>query len=111
MIQERSGSRYFEKRSRWNVIDYTVISSNNINAKYGDKVGSDTNRLFLTYFKFGEKVYPLNRFKKLDTPVMLEDLTRLTLKDSESNYWLEMNETKDKVRVYEEIHCDGGRLL
>ena len=103
MVKERNGKRQFEKMSRWNSLEDSIITPNNANAKYADKIGSGNKSLFITYFKRDGKIFPINRFEKLDTPVMLEDLSRLTMRDTESNYWLEINEDKSKIRVYKEV--------
>lgn len=103
MVKERNGSRVFEKMSRWNSLEDSIITPNNANAKYADNAGSGNKNLFITYFKRDGKIFPINRFKKLDAPIMLEDLSRITMKDTESDYWIEINETKDKVRVYREV--------
>lgn len=103
MIKERKGSRCFEKMSRWNSLEFDTISKRSSLAKYADASNSDSARLFITYFERDGKKYPINRFEKLNPPVMLEDLTRLSLRDTESDYWLEINQDKDKVRVYKEI--------
>lgn len=102
-IRERNGSRVFEKMSRWNTLEYTTISRKSTLAKYADPSSSDGARLFITYFIRDDKKFPINRFEKLNPPVMLEDLTRLTLKDTESDYWLEINPDNDKIRVYREV--------
>lgn len=103
MIKERNGVRMFEKMSRWNTLEYSIITPKNINAKYADNANSGNKNLFITYFKRDGKIYPINRFEKLDAPVMLEDLSRLVMRDTESEYWLEVDKSKDKVRVYKEI--------
>jgi len=103
MIKERNGNRQFEKMSRWNSLEFTIITPNSVNAKYADNAGSGNKNLFITYFKRDGKIYPLNRFEKLEKPLMLEDLSRLVMRDTESNYWLEMDSKKDRVRVYKEI--------
>jgi len=102
-IKERNGSRVFEKMSRWNTLEYSTISTKSTLAKWADPDSASGARLFITYFIRDDKKFPINRFEKLDPPVMLEDLTRLSLKDTESDYWLEINETKDKIRVFKEI--------
>lgn len=103
MIKERNGNRQFEKMSRWNSLEYSIITPNNANAKYADNVGSGNKKLFITYFKRDSQIYPINRFEKLETPVMLEDLSRLVMRDTESDYWLELDSNKEKIRVYKEI--------
>lgn len=103
VLQEKKGTRKFEKISRWNVLSYTTITRNNANAKYADNADSKNDKLFLTYFRLDNTVFPFRRFEKVAEPVMLSDLTRLVMKDSESNMWLEINATKDKVRMYKEV--------
>lgn len=103
MIKERNGDRMFEKMTRWNTIEYTTISHKNINAQYADPSSASGARLFLTYIKRHGEIVPIRKFKPLDSPVMLEDLTVLTAVDIEKGLWLEMNKDKDKVRLYQEI--------
>ena len=101
--RERKGNRQFEQMSRWNTLEFSTITRSSTLAKYADPSSSNGAKLFITYFERDGKKYPINRFEKLNPPVLLEDLTRLTLKDTESNYWLEINEDKDKIRVYKEV--------
>lgn len=103
MIKERNGTKQFEKMSRWNSLEFDTISRRSSFAKYADPSSSNGAKLFITYFERDGKKFPINRFEKVNPPVLLEDLTRLTLRDTESNYWLEINEDKDKIRIYKEI--------
>lgn len=103
MIKERNGNRKFEKMSRWNALEFTIITPKSVNAKYADNAGSGNKNLFITYFKRDNKIFPLRRFEKLEKPIILEDFSRIVMKDTESDYWLEIDETKDKVRVYREV--------
>lgn len=107
IVKERNGSRMFQKMSRWNTLEYSTISDKSSLAKWADPDSSGGARLFITYFTRDDKKYPITRFEKLNPPVMLENLSRLTLKDTESDYWLEVNEGKDKIRVYKEVQCEN----
>ena len=101
VFKEKDGNRMFARVSRWNLIDYTIISTKNRLAEYADNYGSGANKLNLTYFKFNNHTYPLNSFPKLVTPVTLEGQITLTRKCAgDGEYYLEINATKDKVRLY-----------
>ena len=103
MVRERNGNRSFEKMSRWNSLEYSFVSPRNINAKYADNPNSGAKQLAITFFRRNGKVFPLKRFEKLDKPIILEDFSVLTMKDTGSDYWLEVDKNADKIRVYEEI--------
>lgn len=103
LISERNGNRQFEKMTRWNSLEFSTISRSSTMAQYADPSSSSGARLFITYFVRDNKKYPINKFEKVNPPLLLEDLTRLSLKDDESGYWLEVNEDKDKIRVYREV--------
>lgn len=103
-IKEVNGSRKFERVSRWNVLNYTIISDHNRFAKYADNAGNKNEKLTLTYFKLRNQHYPLNKYGKLVTPIQLEDHSILSRQDVEDGiFYLEINATKDKVRLYREI--------
>ena len=103
-IKEQNGDRLFERVSRWNVLNYTIISDHNRFAKYADNAGNKNERLTLTYFKLRNHHYPLNQYGKLVAPIRLEDNSILSRQDVENEvYYLEVNPTKDKVRLYKEI--------
>lgn len=102
ILNERNGSRRFERISRWNALDYTCITDNNKHAKYADNAGTG-QRLTLTYFRLGTHVYPLKMFSK-SAKIMLEDFATLSRQNIEdSTYYLEVNTEKDKVRLYREL--------
>ena len=103
MVKERNGRRSFEKMSRWNSLEYSLVSPRNVNAKYADNPNSGCRQLSITFFRRNGKIYPLKRFKQLDKPIVLEDFSVITMKDTESDYWLEIDKDADKIRVYEEI--------
>ena len=48
MVKELKGDRKFEKLTRWNILEDTIISSKNKNAPYADVVNGNTDKLFLT---------------------------------------------------------------
>lgn len=100
-IKERNGSRRFVRISRWNAIDYTIISKNNRFAQYADDAGSGKDKLAFTYFKLRNHTYPLNMFGKLVKSIELEDHTKISRQNVEdNNYFLEVSPDKTKVRVY-----------
>lgn len=103
MLTERNGTRKFEKISRWNTIKYTTITDKSTYKQYAEPSSSTGAKLWLNYFSIRDQWYPLRKFQKLDTPVMLSDLTRLSMHDPESGLWLEVDEDKEKIRVYKEI--------
>lgn len=106
MLTERNGTRKFEKISRWNTIKYTTITDKSTYKQYAEPSSSTGAKLWLNYFSIRDQWYPLRKFQKLDTPVMLSDLTRLSMRDGD--LWLEVDEQNEKVRVYQEIACDGN---
>ena len=100
-IKERNGSRVFEKLSGWNTIDYTIISDRNRLAKYADNAGSKTEKLTLTFFRIRKQVHPLPKYRKLVTPIQLEDFSNLTRQDVEDGtYFLELSKDKEKARLW-----------
>ena len=100
-IKERNGGRRFERISRWNLIDYTIISKNNRFAQYADDADSGKDKLAFTYFKLRNHTYPLNMFGKLMESIELEDHTKISRQNVEdNNYFLEVSPDKTKVRVY-----------
>ena len=103
MLFERNGSRQFEKLSRWNKVIYTTISRKSIYAPYAEPDSNGGAKLWFNYFIVKEQTYPLRKFQKLDTPVILNDLTRLSMHDAETGMWLEVDEKNEKVRLYQEI--------
>ena len=104
IIKERGGTRMFERVSRWNVVDYTIISNRNRFAQYADNAGTGTDKLTLTFFKLRNHTYPLNRFAKLVDKIQLEDLSVLSRQDTETGiFYIEVSPEKDKVRLYKEI--------
>ena len=103
VVKEHNGVREFNRASRWNSLEETIITPKNANAPYADNTGGDKKRLFITYVSRRDKLYPLRRFEPLDQPVILEDFAKLTLKDPVSGYFLEFNEDKSKARLYLEV--------
>lgn len=104
IIGERFGDRKFERLSRWNLIDYTLISRNNRLAQFADNYGDkNASKLNLTCFKFGAKVYALKQFSKFDDPIILSDHSSISRIDSTNNMMLEVNSDKTKVRLYREV--------
>lgn len=102
ILREKNGTRQFEKLTRWNTLDYTLVSRKSIFAKYADNLNSNDAKLCLTRFIFQNTWQPFNRYHKVDKPVMLSDLTVLSRQDSENpDMWLEVGD--DKVRVYKEV--------
>lgn len=103
VLTERKGTRKFERLSKWHILSDTNITRNSSNAKYASDTNRNSDKLILTYFKLDTVIYPIGRFEKLSSPIMLSDLSRIVMKDTESNLMLEMNETKNKVRIYQEV--------
>lgn len=103
LSKELKGDRVFERICNWNVIDYTVISKRNRLAKYADDPNAG-DRLNLTFFSIRGNKYAINQYAKLVDPIVLEDFTVLSRQDTErGEYYLAVNETKDRVRVYREV--------
>ena len=103
MVKELKGDRQFEKLTRWNVLEDTIISSKNKNAQYADVVNGNTEKLFLTYCVIKGKVTPFNRFTKLETPIMLYDLSVLSRYDAETDYYMEVDQKNHKIRLWKEV--------
>ena len=103
MIKEKDGIRYFERISRWNAIDYTVVSRNNRFAEYSDNYHTKDTKLNLTCFKYSNQTYPLEKFTKLAEPIILEDRTSLYRVDPETKTYLELSGDKEKIRLYKEV--------
>ena len=99
-VKERNGLRRFERVSRWNAIDYTIISDRNKLAQYADNYGTG-EKLALTFFKWNGHIYPLGMFGKLMEPITLEDFTHLHRQSVvDCDYFLEVDTKKEKVRLY-----------
>ena len=103
-IKERKGNRTFERISRWNLLDSTIIADRNRFAKYADNAGNKGEKLVLTYFRLRSHTYPLNMFGKLVDVIELEDHSIISRQNVENNiYYLEISPDKNKVRLYKEI--------
>lgn len=103
MVKELKGDRQFEKLTRWNTLEDTIISNKNKNAPYGDVVNGNTEKLFLTYFVLKGKQIPIKRFGKVAPPLVLEDLSIISGYDPETQYYLEVDKDNRKIRVWKEI--------
>ena len=101
IVKERNGNRVFEKITRWNVLEDTIVSPKNRFAAYADNADSGNNKLFLTAFTVRGKILPFNRFKKLETPILLEDMSNLVRYDEETGYYMEVNNEDRKIRIWE----------
>ena len=106
LLNEKNGDRKFERLSRWNTLDYTLISRNNQFAAYADNYNSSDAKLNLTCFHVGTTLYPLRRFGKLDKPVSLDELSTISRYDPVTGFYLEINSDKSKVRLYREVAAD-----
>ena len=107
IISEKNGTRKFTRYSRWNVIDYTIISKKHRFAQYADDTSGNPDRLNLTYFHVGTTMYPLRKFAKFDAPIVLDDLSTISRIDPETGMLLEINADKTQVRLYKEITDNG----
>lgn len=105
MIKEKNGTTAFERVGRWNTVSYTIITRNNINARYAEDNGGD--KLWLTYFKPHGVIMPIGRFEKLSETIVLEDRTKISHRDIEGEYYMEMNSAGDKVRLYKEVNNEN----
>lgn len=103
MTKELKGERQFEKLTRWNTLEDTIISNKNQNAPYADEVNGNKEKFFLTYFIYKGKVMPFNKFKLLDTAILLDDMSNLIRYDEETGYYLEVNPKTNKIRMWKEI--------
>ena len=103
MIAENGGTRKFERVSRWNAVDYTIITRKSIHAPYTDNVDSKDDKLFLTYFKQNNHIVPVNKYVVLPSAIKLTDGSVLSRYDSETGCYLEVAKDKSKIRIYKEI--------
>ena len=102
-VKAKNASRKFERISRWNSLEYTLVSRNNNYAQYADNFHSNDKKLNLTCFRLGTHHYPLNMFGKLSAPIALEDLGTISRVSPELGLFLELNSDKTKVRIYREV--------
>lgn len=103
IINEKNGTRKFERIGRWTALDYTIISRSSKFAKYADNYNSDHIKLNITGFKHYNEYKPLNKFKLVEEPIDLDDFSRIVMKDTEDNLWLEVSPDREKVRLYREV--------
>ena len=101
IIKEKKGVLAFTRISRWNNLEYTLVSSRSTMAEYADNYGSGDKKLNLTIFKFRNHTYPLNRFAKLVDPITLEDGSVITRRyTTNKDYYAEISEDKTQIRLY-----------
>lgn len=103
LISEMNGTRKFELLSRWNSLEYTLISRNSKFAQYADNYHSNAEKLNFTYFKLRNTIYPLNKFARFDQSIVLSDFSTISRIDTETNLLLEITDDKRKVRLLKEI--------
>ncbi len=103
LISEMNGTRKFELLSRWNSLEYTLISRNSKFAQYADNYRSNAEKLNFTYFKLRNTIYPLNKFARFDQSIVLSDFSTISRIDTETNLLLEITDDKRKVRLLKEI--------
>lgn len=103
LISEMNGTRKFELLSRWNTLEYTLISRSSKFAPYSDNYNSHANKLNFTFFKVRNVIYPLNKFARFDQPILLDDFSTISRIDTETGILLEINDDKSKVRLLKEI--------
>ena len=105
MIKAKYEDRQFERLIRWNVLDYTYVTRKSTFAQYADNYNSNDIKLCLTRFRFNNNWEPLNKYQPI-TPIQLADGSVISGK-SDDGLYLEINNTKDKVRLYKEITSEG----
>lgn len=103
LLSEKNGTRKFEQVSRWNTLEYTIISRVSKFAAYADNYASSDGKLNFTFFKIRNTIYPLNKFAKFDQPILLDDFSSISRIDTETGLLLEINEDKSKVRLLREV--------
>lgn len=103
VLVERNSGRKFERASRWNSVEYTIVSRKNRFAEFADNYNSDSDKLNMTWFKINNVMIPLNRFVRLDNNIILDDYSTITLHDPETHMFLEFNKDRSKVRLYNEV--------
>jgi hypothetical protein len=102
ILSERKGDRRFERLGRWATLEYTVSSRENRFAQYADNYDSDNVKLNITIFKHKDEVHPFSRFKRV-MAIDLDDFSRIVMKDTTDNLWLELSPDREKVRLYREV--------
>ena len=103
IIVTKDGGRKFERISRWNIIEYTIVTRKSIHAPYTDNIGSNDDKLFLTYFKRNNHITPLYKHAVLVPPIVLSDGAILSRCDPETGCYLEVASDNKKVRMYKEV--------
>lgn len=107
IFKDKSGKRQFERISRWNILEDTIISPKSSNAPYADNYDASTvqqaDRLFLTYFKRDGRVVAFNKYCTLWPGLELEDHSVLSKYDKDSQTYLEVDMKARKVRMYREV--------
>lgn len=102
VICEKDGTRKFERVGKWTILEDTLISKNNRFAEFADNYGSN-DKLRITIFGRGSRQFPMNKFKCMDDVITLKDYSLLSRYDSDSRFFIEINKTGDKVRLYREV--------
>ena len=107
IVNEKDGDRKYDRISRWNVLEETIISEKSKHAPYADNFdyskGKQADKLFLTYFKLNGRVIPFNKFAILFPPITLEDRSVISRCDTESGIYLEVDAKARKVRMYRKV--------
>lgn len=103
ILNEKSGNRKFERVGAWNAIDYTIVTRKSTYAPYTDNYSSSDSKLNLNYTKSKGKIIPINRFKKLTTPINLDDLIVITSVDPETGLYVETDGIQERIRFYREV--------
>ena len=103
-LEEKNGNRRFERVSRWNVLNDTIISKHNRMVEYADEADKGKDKLWITCFTYSGKTYPIRRYATISPTIVLSDRTVLSRQDVEDNrFFLEVNSEKNKVRLYREV--------
>lgn len=103
ILLEKEGTRKFQQLSRWNAVEYTIVTRKSIHAPYTDNVNSKDDKLFLTYFRRNNHITPLYKHAILSPPIILSDGTILSRYDPETGCYLEVASDNKKVRMYKEV--------
>ena len=78
VLSERHSGRKFERASRWNTVEYTIVSRKNRFAEFADNYNDGSDKLNMTWFKVNNTMLPVNRFIRLESNIILDDYSTLT---------------------------------
>lgn len=110
--------------SRWIHVECRYVTKNHSLYDYGDAYCEEEKKNPVLYFKHNNRLYALNQFMRLSSPMFFEDeegkTSFLSGYDATEYYYpylIEISESGDYIRLYEELkeweyerredRCDG----